>query len=75
MNFKTVWGKWLKASRIIGNFNVLLIFTLIYFTILWIPGFFTRFFSDPLKVKKTKSNSNFSTWKYTDDLGQSRKSY
>lgn len=75
MNLKTVWGKWLKVSKIIGNFNILLIFTLVYFIILWIPGLLIRYFSDPLKLKKNKSNSNFSVWKYTDDLKQSRKSY
>lgn len=75
MDFKPLWRKWIKLSEKIGKFNILLIFTLIYFTLLWIPGLLIRFFSDPLKIKKTNLNSNFTPWKYKEDLKQAKKSY
>lgn len=75
MNFKPLWQKWLEISKKISNFNILLIFTLIYFLLLWLPGLLTRFFSDPLKIKQLKKNSNFTKWDYKDDLAQAKKSY
>lgn len=75
MNLNHLWRGWIEISKKIGNFNILLIFTLIYYVLLWIPGFYIRFFTDPLGIKKNKLRSNFSPWKYNDDLKQSEKSY
>lgn len=67
MNFlKLAWRKWLVASRIIGNFQSQVIFSLFYIIFLSIVGLIFRFFGDPLDVKNKKSNSkdksNFKPW-------------
>ncbi|HSW96809.1 MAG TPA: hypothetical protein VLF89_03210 [Candidatus Saccharimonadales bacterium] len=61
-NIQLIWKYWRKFGKKIGNFQALIIFTLFYFFVLWMIGFFVRFFSDPLNLKKIKKNSNFTLW-------------
>ncbi len=73
---KKAWKKWLEIGRIIGNFNFQVILTIFYFFILWMIGFFVRYFSDPLLVKKTKRTSNFLPWEHSvENIAQAKNQY
>ncbi len=74
---KSVWKKWLKIARIIGNFQARVFFSLFYL-ILFLPvGLAFRLFSDPLHMKKQKSKkTNFHPWEHPkEDLKQARMQY
>lgn len=68
---KIVWRKWIFITRIIGNFQSQVIFSLFYIIFLSIVGLIFRFFGDPLNIKNKKSNSkdksNFKPWVHQED--------
>lgn len=63
-HLKIIWKYWRKFGKKLGNFQALIIFTLFYFLILWVVGLITRYFSDPLNLKKNNRNSNFQPWEH-----------
>jgi hypothetical protein len=72
---KSIWKRWLKIAKVIGNFQAQILFTVFYFLILWMVGIM-RFFSDPLRLKKTTLHSNFITWEHpVETIEQARKQY
>jgi len=75
LNF--LWGKWRKFAKKAGNFQGLVIFTVFYYVLLWTVGLPFALFSDPLRLKKSKTlKSNFSLWEHPEeDLVQAQKPY
>ncbi len=75
---KSIWNKWLKVARIIGNFQAQVLFSLFYLTLLAIVGIALRIFSDPLDIKKSSKSrkTNFKKWEHPhEDINQARKQY
>ncbi|MBI3342151.1 hypothetical protein HY024_03430 [Candidatus Curtissbacteria bacterium] len=64
---KTAWKKWLAIAHVIGNFQGQVILTVFYFLLVWPIGIVYRFFTDPLKMKKAGSGSNFQKWEHKKD--------
>ena len=54
---KKLWAKWKAFAQIVGDFQALILLTLIYFVIVTPFGVLVRAFSDPLKVKHTPHSS------------------
>ncbi|MBI4058761.1 hypothetical protein HY404_00820 [Candidatus Microgenomates bacterium] len=58
---KNLWEKWKIVAEKIGNLQILLIFSLIYFVLISPLGFIASLFKDFLDTK------NFPTWKKMED--------
>ncbi len=72
------WRKWLKIARIIGNFQLRIIFSLFYLLLFSIIGIIFRFFTDPLQLKGHPANKKtaFVPWEHpTESLTQAHKPF
>ena len=49
---KNTWEKWKVLSKKIGKFQLGLIFSILYYVIIFPIGFASSFFNDYLKVKR-----------------------
>lgn len=76
MTFKTLWAKWLKIAKVIGDFQLKLLLSFVYFILLALPAVYLKV-TDPLNIKKNikKKETNFSKWIHTDNLKQAQKAY
>ena len=50
---KPLWGRWLRLAETVGNFQMLLLLSLIYWTLLLIIAIPFKILSDPLKTRKS----------------------
>ncbi len=58
-----VWKKWLRVARVIGNFQLRIIFSVFYLIGFSILGVVFRFFKDPLEIKPAlNKKSAFLPW-------------
>ena len=58
-----IWKAWIKIAEIIGNIQMSVILTLLYWTMLLVIALPFKIISDPLSLKKGKS----ATWITRDD--------
>jgi hypothetical protein len=67
---KFVWEKWKKVAIVIGSFNIRLLLTIFYFTLVIPFALIVKLFQDVLRLKPKKTNwiNNFSTVKTPEDL-------
>ena len=54
---KKAWAVWKKFGQFIGDFVGRVVLTVLYFTIVMPFGLGTRFFSDPLAMKRIETAS------------------
>ncbi len=64
---KPLWKKWLKIAHVIGNFQGQVILTIFYFVFVLPFGILGRIFSDPLRMRKQITKSNFQKWGHGKD--------
>ena len=66
--FLKIWKKWLKIARIIGNFQLRIIFSVFYILFFAPIGVMFRFFHDPLLMyEKRRRESMFVSWEYPEE--------
>lgn len=58
---KSIWDRWKKIAKIIGNFQAKVIFSILYFVLITPLGFFVGLSKDYL-------NKNNKTWNKVDDV-------
>ena len=46
-----VWRRWIKVAEIIGNIQMIIILSLLYWTIFAVVAIPFKFFADPLRLK------------------------
>lgn len=51
MKLKSVYGKWMVFAEKIGNFQALIVFSILYFILVFPTGFIMNFLNDFLKTK------------------------
>ena len=49
--FRRLWNGWLKIAEVIGTVQMVIILTLVYWTMITVMAIPFRFFSDPLALK------------------------
>lgn len=59
--FVKILDKWKELAHYIGDFQARLLLTFFYFTIALPFGFIGRYLIDPLKLRESKSDSNWTT--------------
>ena len=50
---KSVWKKWLRLAEIIGNFQMLVLLSILYWTLLLIIAIPFKLLSDSLSIRKS----------------------
>ena len=50
-----VWRKWLKLAAILGNIQMVVVLTLIYWTILALVAIPFKLLSDPLALRRSRN--------------------
>jgi len=56
---KDFWIKWKRLSKKIGSFQASVVFSILYFIVIFPIGLITNFFSDYLHTKKFPSWSEY----------------
>lgn len=60
---KTFWKYWKAFGHKVGAVQSFIVYFLLYYLLISIPGLIYRIFQDPLNVKPNKNQkSNFSAW-------------
>lgn len=54
----TIWDRWLKIAEILGNIQLAILLSLIYWTIFLLIAIPAKLFSDPLSIR----SANRSRW-------------
>ncbi|HUD19068.1 MAG TPA: hypothetical protein VMR81_01315 [Patescibacteria group bacterium] len=57
-----IWHQWKKIARSIGNAEARVLFGLLYVLFVWIVALGVKVFSDPLRLKRSKKQTNFVPW-------------
>lgn len=75
---KAVWKKWLIIGKVIGNFQLRILFSIFYILFLSIIGVIGTYIYDPLSMKKSsrKVTSSLAPWVHPkEDIKAARKSF
>lgn len=75
-HLKLAWQKWKKIAGVIGNFQVQVLFGILYYLILCIIAIGVRATSDPLKLAKHLRQTNLDPWDHKkEDLTLAHQQY
>jgi hypothetical protein len=62
--FLTIWRRWLKIAEILGNIQLVILLTLVYWTMFILVAVPAKFFSDPLSLR----NAGRSRWTHRKSI-------
>ena len=54
-SLKKIWRGWIKFAEILGNMQMVVLLTIIYWTMLLVIAIPFKLFADPLSLKRTTS--------------------
>ena len=66
-----VWRRWIKVTTIIGNIQMTILLTLVYWTIVTLTAIPFRFLADPLSLRRSSRNCG---WRKREPIADMRKS-
>ena len=70
---KNIWKIWIKTAEIIGNIQMAMILTLIYWTMMLAIALPFKLFSDPLSLKKGRTTKWITRDNQVNDLESMRR--
>ena len=73
MHYKKIWKVWIKTAEIIGNIQMVVILTVIYWTMLLVIALPFKLLSDPLSLKKSRATTWIIRNNRINDLESMRK--
>lgn len=73
IHYKKIWKAWIKTAEIMGNIQMVVILTVIYWTMLLVIALPFKLLSDPLSLKKGRATTWIIRNNRINDLESMRK--